>query len=161
VATASPTTSLSFRKVGLTNTSHGCSEFEGAVGANRLLVHGVIQAALFGQCGDVPATMAGKQLRLTVLDGELAVARLPIGTPTPAWASEFHPPLTTMTRTADEVSLVGPAGLALPDNAKVIARTHACWRCTRSLLHSIKTSRSCASLEYFSGQLHDVLEAAA
>jgi hypothetical protein len=128
----------SFRKVGQTKPK-----------PKRVLqvAGGVTRATLFGQCGDVSATMAGKQLRLTVLDGELVVARLPFGTPAPAWASEFHPPLTTMTRTADEVSLVGPAGLALPDNAKVIARTHACWRCTRSLLHPIKTSRSCASLE--------------
>ena len=65
------------------------------------------------------AIMAGEQLSLTVLDGELAVSRLPFGAAAPPWASEFHPPLTTVSRTSDEVSVVGPAGFALPDTAKV------------------------------------------
>lgn len=37
----------------------------------------------------------------------------------PSWALEFHPPVTSVTRTADEISVVAPVGLVTPEGAVV------------------------------------------
>lgn len=47
-------------------------------------------------------------LRLRVLPGQLAVARLDPGAVIPVWALAAHAPLVSITRTAEELSIVAP-----------------------------------------------------
>jgi hypothetical protein len=47
-------------------------------------------------------------LSLTVLDGELAITRLAPDAAVPSWATDAHP-LMSVTRTAEELSIVAPA----------------------------------------------------
>lgn len=55
-------------------------------------------------------------LRFSILSGEWAVARLPAGDPVPAWAAGLTG-FSSVTRTADELSVVCPAG-AVPADAR-------------------------------------------
>ncbi len=69
--------------------------------------------------------MAHRPLTLRVLPGTYAVCRLSPGAPPPAWASAG--PFVSITRTADEISVVCPDGAA-PEGA----RCERGWRCLRA-----------------------------
>jgi hypothetical protein len=67
--------------------------------------------------------MLGHRLALVVLPGAFAVCRLAPDSPLPDWAAG---PLLSVTRTADEVSVVCPEG-AMPGGV----RAERGWRCLR------------------------------
>jgi uncharacterized protein len=50
------------------------------------------------------------KLTLRLLDGELAILRLPPDAPTPSWLRLSPGPLLSVTRTAHELSIVCPSG---------------------------------------------------
>jgi uncharacterized protein len=50
------------------------------------------------------------KLTLRLLDGELAILRLPPDAPTPSWLGLPPGPLVSVTRTAHELSIVCPSG---------------------------------------------------
>jgi hypothetical protein len=54
--------------------------------------------------------LPGEQRVLRLLDGELAIVRLPPEAAIPAWLSFTAEPLVSVTRTAHELSIVCPAG---------------------------------------------------
>mmetsp|Transcript_6826 Transcript_6826/g.20262 ORF Transcript_6826/g.20262 Transcript_6826/m.20262 type:complete len:148 (+) Transcript_6826:83-526(+) len=60
----------------------------------------------------MPDEAGPARLVLEVLGGELMVARLLPDAIAPAWALESHPPLTSLCRTSEELSLIAPAALA-------------------------------------------------
>jgi hypothetical protein len=68
--------------------------------------------------------MADRRLTLVVLPGAFAVCRLGAGGPPPAWANAG--PFSSLTRTADELSVVCPEG-AVPEGT----RCEWGWRCLR------------------------------
>lgn len=63
-------------------------------------------------------------MKLVVLEGELAVARLDPGEPVPAWAGEGV--VSSVTRTREELSIVCAADVVPPG-----ARAERGWRCLR------------------------------
>eukprot|EP00035_Acanthoeca_spectabilis_P003031 m.90853 g.90853 ORF g.90853 m.90853 type:complete len:139 (+) comp11893_c0_seq1:297-713(+) len=61
-------------------------------------------------------------LTLRVLEAELLVARLSAGATVPEWALQWHPPITSVTRTEAELSIIAPVSAGkLPPDAKVEA----------------------------------------
>ena len=68
--------------------------------------------------------MDGKRLEFTLLPGGLAVCRLEGGAPIPGWA--LGGPFVSVTRTADELSVVCPE-TAVPEGVVVAPG----WRCLR------------------------------
>ena len=63
---------------------------------------------------------------LDLLAGPLAICRLPPGAPVPPWAWEGEAPLVSVTRTADELSVVCAAAVVPPD-----VQASAPWRALR------------------------------
>ncbi len=57
--------------------------------------------------------MSAHRLTLRVVPGTFAVCRLPADAPLPAWAAQANP--VSITRTADELSIVGDASLVPAD----------------------------------------------
>ncbi len=58
---------------------------------------------------------AAKRRTLEILARQLAVVRLPAGAALPAWFAQAIGPMVSMTRTADETSLICDAAVVPPD----------------------------------------------
>jgi hypothetical protein len=65
--------------------------------------------------GGLSGTAAGDGLRLRVLPGTLAIARLDGGAPLPDWAAGAHGPLWGAVRTGEELSIVCGQEAVPPD----------------------------------------------
>lgn len=66
-------------------------------------------------------TTAPRQLRLSLLEATFAIVRLPAQSPIPSWAAAG--PFFSVTRTADELSIVAEASRVPPD-----VQSHSGWR---------------------------------
>lgn len=53
-------------------------------------------------------------LRLEILDGEFTIFQLPPDAPIPSWLNLSSPPLVSITRTDDELSVICPASAVPP-----------------------------------------------
>lgn len=69
---------------------------------------------------------AAERLTLEVLAQQLAVVRLPTGAALPTWFGQAAGPIASVTRTADETSLVCDASVVPPD-----ARAERGWRAVK------------------------------
>lgn len=97
-------------------------------------------------------------MRLTLLDQEFAVARLAPTDPTPAWV--VHGSFFSVTRTPEELSVVGPAE-TVPGHIQA----HRDWRCLRvagvldlsltGVLVSILTPLAAAGISVFAISTYD------
>lgn len=97
-------------------------------------------------------------LTLTLLPGQFAVCRLDAGAPVPEWATTGA--FTSITRTADELSVVCPAENVPPD-----VRAEGPWRCLKvegpldfaltGILASIAVPLAEASVSIFAVSTYD------
>ncbi|MFI4986365.1 MAG: ACT domain-containing protein [Alphaproteobacteria bacterium] len=101
-----------------------------------------------------------KRLTLEILDLELAVVRLARHEPLPAWFEWRARPISSVTRTDDETSILCPAELVPPD-----ARAERGWRAIKvrgplefsltGILHSILAPLSAAEVSVFALSTYD------
>jgi hypothetical protein len=100
------------------------------------------------------------RLVVEVLDGELAVARLPANAGIPTWLDWGGGPLASVTRTADELSIVAPSIVVPAD-----AQAERGWRAIRlrgplpfsmtGVLHRILTPLADARVSVFTLATYD------
>jgi len=101
-----------------------------------------------------------KRLTLEILDLELAVVRLARHEPLPPWFDCGARPISSVTRTDDETSILCPAKLVPPD-----AQAERYWRAIKvrgpldfsltGILHSILAPLSAAEISVFALSTYD------
>src|ERR1700754_1954314 len=100
-------------------------------------------------------------MELTVLPETLAICRLPAGDRIPSWALEEHEALSSITRTADELSIVCAEEAVPPDDVQA----EPGWRAlqvpgpipfaTTGVLASIAPPRAAAGISIFAVSTYD------